>query len=47
MSIIDWNRNGKRDAFDLFMDMKVMEEIFEKEENDESDDDDYDEDEYE
>ena len=26
----DWNGNGKRDAFDRFMDMKVMSEVSKK-----------------
>lgn len=24
---IDWNRNGKEDAFDLFMDLELLEEM--------------------
>lgn len=33
MPLPDWNHNGKRDAFDAFVDMKIIEEV-NKAEND-------------
>ena len=33
MAHIDWNRNGKRDHFDKFMDYKVMQSLKDSEQN--------------
>ncbi len=46
MKRFDWNGNGKRDVFDDFMDMKVIEEVNRKTDDYDYDDYDYD-DEYE
>ena len=39
MPRFDWNGNGKRDLFDDYMDMKVMEEVNKKNDIDDYDDD--------
>lgn len=34
MAIFDWNKNGKDDAFDTFMDYQLYKETFGKEDED-------------
>ena len=36
MAFFDWNRNGKRDFFDDFMEFTIVQEMIEEEEREES-----------